>query len=130
MNIQTLNASGRLDPSALKDFVVSALDNDKALDIETIDLKDKSALADYMVVASGTSTRQVIAMADKIKDRLSAYGYKSIKLEGVNEGNWVIVDAGDIVIHLFRPEVRDFYQIEKMWQVPVNTPSAGEYISA
>lgn len=118
LTILTSTVSGRLDPSALKDFVVSALDNDKALDIEIIELKDQSALADYMIVASGTSSRQVIALADKLKDRLNVYGYKDIKLEGLNEGNWVILDAGDIVVHLFRPEVRDFYQIEKMWRVP------------
>lgn len=122
--------SGRLDPSALKDLIVSALDNDKALDIEIIELKDQSALADYMVVASGTSSRQVVALADKLKDRLNAYGYKDLKIEGVNEGNWVILDAGDIVVHLFRPEVRDFYQIEKMWRIPVANMSSEGYRTA
>ncbi|MEM6781090.1 MAG: ribosome silencing factor [Pseudomonadota bacterium] len=117
--ILTSTVSGRLDPSALKDLIVSDLDNDKALDIEIIELKDQSAIADYMVIASGTSSRQVISLANKLKDKLNARGYQDIRLEGVTDGNWVILDAGDIVVHLFRPEVRDFYQIEKMWRVPV-----------
>ena len=100
------------------------------MDIETIDLKDQSALADYMIVASGTSSRQVIALADKLRDRLSGYGYKDIRVEGQNDGNWVIVDAGDIIIHLFRPEVRDFYQIEKMWRVPVADAQSGSSLMA
>ena len=118
LTIHTQPNSGRLDPTTMRDLIVSSLDNDKALDIETIDLDNQSALADYMIVASGTSSRQVIALADKVKRKLEALGCKGMKIEGLNDGNWVVLDAGDIIVHLFRPEVRDFYQIEKMWAMP------------
>lgn len=71
-----------------------------------------------MIVASGTSSRQVIAMAEKLKERLHGRQIKNVRLEGADQGNWVIVDAGDVIVHLFRPEVRDFYNIEKMWNIP------------
>lgn len=125
--LQTQDFSQVLEPAALKDFIVSALDNDKAFDIETINLQNQSVLADYMIVASGTSSRQVSALASKLKDRLEIGGIKGIKLEGMDDGNWVILDAGDVIVHIFRPEVRDFYQIEKMWKMPMTaaviTPS-------
>ncbi len=91
------------------------MDADKALDIITIDLHDNTALADYMIIASGTSSTHVRALADRLKDRLSLKGVKNIRLEGVAQSDWVVVDAGDIIIHIFRPEVRDFYNMEKMW---------------
>lgn len=100
---------------SLKNFVEQSLDADKAEDICVIKMDDQSALADYMIVASGTSSRHVLAMASKIKDRLAAGGYKNIRLEGAEQGDWVILDLGDVLIHLFRPEVRMFYNIEKMW---------------
>lgn len=112
---------GQLDLSTLKDLVVQSLDDDKALDVEVIDLADQqnglenSALADYIVVASGTSSTHVKSMADRLKDRLNVRGLKDIRLEGGAQGDWVVMDAGDIVVHLFRPEVREFYDIEKMW---------------
>ena len=101
--------------SQLKDLIEKSLDDDKALDIQTIDIRGQSSIADYIIVASGTSTTQVKGMANKLKDRLNARGYKNIRMEGAAQGDWVIVDAGDAVIHLFRPEVREFYNIEKMW---------------
>jgi ribosome-associated protein len=91
------------------------LDADKALDIVTIDLKDNAGLADYMIVASGTSSRHVQAMAEKLRDRLSIRGHKSIKVEGIGQSDWVAIDLGDVIVHLFRPEVREFYNIERMW---------------
>ena len=103
--------------SNLKELVVKSLDDDKALDIEVIDINGQSAIADYIVVASGTSTTQVKALADRLRDRLNARGYKNIRIEGAQQGDWVILDAGDIVVHLFRPEVREFYNIEKMWSM-------------
>lgn len=109
---------GRPEPSALKDLAVQSLDADKAVDIETIDLSGQSALADFMIIASGTSSRQIVAMAEKLKERLHARGIGEIRTEGLAQGDWVIVDAGDIIVHLFRPEVRDFYNIEKMWRMP------------
>lgn len=99
----------------LKSFVEQSLDADKAENICTIKMDDQSALADYMVIASGTSSRHVLALASKIKDRLAASGYKHVTIEGAEQGDWVILDMGDIIVHLFRPEVRTFYNIEKMW---------------
>jgi len=112
----------------MKDLIVSSLDDDKALNIEVIDLSGQSALADYIVVASGTSSRQIVRMAEKLEERLNARGHKGIRTEGVAQANWVVVDAGDIIVHLFRPEVREFYNIEKMWSVPnpaENTKNGG-----
>ncbi len=115
--ILTDNPRGLQDASALKDLVVKSLDDDKALDIEVIDLTGQSALADYMVVASGTSSRQIVAMSEKLSERLAARGHRHFRTEGTTEGNWVVCDAGDIIIHLFRPEVRAFYNIEEMWRM-------------
>lgn len=103
--------------STLKDLVVKSLDDDKALDIEVINIGGQSSLADYIVVASGTSSTQIKSMANKLKDRLSVRGIKGARVEGADQGDWVVLDAGDIVVHLFRPEVREFYNIEKMWSV-------------
>ena len=113
-----METHARLDPGTLKNLILRSLDDDKALNITDIDLDDQVGLADAIIVASGTSSRQIIAMAQKLRDRLSARGLKGIKVEGLDQGNWVIVDTGDIVVHLFRPEVREFYNIEKMWQMP------------
>ena len=109
--------------SEFKDFVTKSLDDDKALDIKIIDLTNQSAIADYLVIASGTSSAHVKGMADKLKDRLNGRGLKNIKTEGGTTGDWVVLDAGDIVVHLFRPEVREFYNIEKMWNMGTPPPS-------
>ncbi len=102
------------DPE-LREFLTKALDEDKAIDIVTIDLAGKTALADYMIIATGTSSRHVSSMAQKIKERMKEkYGTIS-KIEGADSGDWVIVDAGDAIIHLFRPEIREFYNLEKLW---------------
>ena len=95
--------------------VLASLEDDKAEDIVTIDLRGRSSMADAMVVCSGRSTRQVTAIADKLIERLKAQGV-SARTEGKEAGDWVLIDAGDVVVHVFRPEVRDFYQLEKMWQ--------------
>lgn len=99
----------------MKTLIESSLDADKADDIVTIELKDGSAIADYMVIASGTSSRHVSAMASKLKERLHARGIKNVRIEGDNQGDWILIDAGDVIVHLFRPEVREFYSLEKMW---------------
>lgn len=91
------------------------MDADKATDISVIELDKNSAIADYMIVASGTSSRHVMAMADRLRDRLSVRGVKGIRIEGMERSDWVVLDAGDIIVHLFRPEVREFYNIERMW---------------
>ncbi len=106
--------------TAFKNLIVSSLDADKGADIQVIDLSGQSALADYIIVASGTSSRHIVSMAEKLRERLEARGTKDIRIEGLGQANWVVVDAGDVIIHLFRPEVREFYNIEKMWSVPTN----------
>ena len=100
-------------------LVLASLDEDKAEDVVTIDLAGKSEMADQMIVCSGRSSRQVSAISEKLADRIKKEtGYIS-KLEGKGPGDWVLVDAGDVVVHVFRPEVREFYQLEKMWQAGV-----------
>lgn len=103
----------------MKTLIAHSLDADKADNIETIDLRGQTAIADFMVIASGTSSRHVATLATKLADRLRAQGVKDIRIEGQNTGNWVIVDTGDVIVHIFRPEVREFYNIEKMWRTPV-----------
>ena len=90
------------------------LDADKAEDILAIDLRGKSSMADHIVIATGTSTRQVAAMAEHLVEKLKANRYR-VAMEGMPQADWVLVDAGDIVIHLFRPEVRSYYNLERMW---------------
>jgi ribosome-associated protein len=98
----------------LVDLVVGKLDDDKAEDIVVVDLRGKSSIADHMVIASGASTRQVAAMADHIARALKDAG-QPVTVEGLTQGDWVLIDGGDIIVHLFRPEVREFYNLEKMW---------------
>lgn len=100
---------------ALLDFIITSLDDDKAEDVVSIDLRGKSEIADYMVVCSGRSSRQVAAIAEKLADRLKQEFSRNSKIEGKGQGDWVLIDAGDVIIHVFRPEVREFYQLEKMW---------------
>ena len=99
----------------MKTLIQQSLDADKAIDITTIDLDDQTGLADYMIIASGTSSRHVAAMAEKLKDKLSMLQIKNVKIEGLSQADWVVIDAGDIIVHLFRPEVREFYNMERMW---------------
>jgi ribosome-associated protein len=121
--LKTYN-NGPQSPEMLKALIENSLDADKAEDITTLDLRDQTAIADYMIVASGRSSRQVVALAQKLEERLSALGLKNVTIEGAEEGNWVVVDAGDIMVHLFRPEVREFYNIEKLWQLPAGMMEA------
>nr|WP_261331856.1 ribosome silencing factor [Maritalea mobilis] len=95
--------------------VLTSLDDDKAEDIVQIDLRGKSSIADFMVIASGRSSRQVAAISEKLVDRLKQEMGLICKVEGKDAGDWVLIDAGDVLVHVFRPEVRDFYQLEKMW---------------
>ena len=103
------------DTDALLALVRRSLDDDKAEDVVVIDLKGKSAFADYMVIASGRSNRQVVAIAEHLADRLKQAGQGHRPVEGKQTGDWVLVDGGDIVVHIFRPEPRAFYALEKMW---------------
>jgi ribosome-associated protein len=100
---------------ALLAAVVASLEDDKAEDIVTIDLQGRSEMADFMVICSGRSTRQVAAISDKLTDRLKQDHDLICKSEGKETGDWVLIDAGDVIVHVFRPEVREFYQLEKMW---------------
>jgi ribosome-associated protein len=103
--------------SALEDLILARLDDDKAQDVVFIDLKGKSAVADGLVVASGRSHRHVGAMADHILRALKEQGYGRARVEGLPHCDWVLIDTGDVIVHLFRPEVRSFYNIEKIWSV-------------
>jgi ribosome-associated protein len=96
-------------------LVEKSLDADKAEDIVTVDLAGKSAIADYMVIATGRNTRQLAAMAHHVAEKLAKAGAKPIGIEGISQGDWVLVDGNDIIIHLFRPDVRKLYSLEKMW---------------
>jgi ribosome-associated protein len=95
--------------------VLASLDDDKAEDIVQIDLRGRSDMADHMVICSGRSSRQVGAIAEKLADRLKQEFGLSSKMEGRETGDWVLIDTGDVIVHVFRPEVREFYQLEKMW---------------
>ncbi|WP_411352036.1 ribosome silencing factor [Leisingera aquaemixtae] len=99
----------------LLERVLSSLSDDKAEDVVQIDLRGKTSIGDYMVLASGRSTRQVAAMSEKLMDRLKQEFRINCKVEGKDTGDWVLIDTGDVIVHLFRPEVREFYQLEKMW---------------
>ena len=100
----------------LLDRILTSLKNDKAEDIVQIDLRGKSSIGDYMIIASGRSSRQVTAISEKLVDNIKKDFGRSSKVEGKNTGDWVLIDTGDVIVHVFRPEVREFYQLEKMWQ--------------
>jgi ribosome-associated protein len=104
-------------PGALEALILKRLDDDKAQDVIFIDLKDKSSVADSLIVASGRSNRHVSALADHLQRTLKDEGYGRCRVEGLPHCDWVLIDAGDVIIHLFRPEVRAFYNIEKIWSV-------------
>ena len=107
--------SGPEAAASYKDLVVNSLEDDKAQAISVIDLAGKSTLADYMVIASGTSARHLSAMSDHLVERLKAGGATKAVVDGKDQGDWVLIDAGDVIVHLFRPEVREFYNLEKLW---------------
>ena len=97
-------------------MVLTSLEDSKGEEIASIDITGKSALADYMVVATGRSARHVAAIADRLVDDLKEAGGGNVRVEGLPAGDWVLIDAGDIIVHVFRPEVRAFYNLEKMWR--------------
>lgn len=100
-------------------LVETSLGDDKADSVVIIDLAGKTSLTDYMVIASGTSARHVGGMASNLRDKIKQSGIKNVTTEGDGQCDWVLIDAGDVIIHLFRPEVREFYNLEKMWVVPL-----------
>jgi ribosome-associated protein len=98
--------------------VLVSLEDSKAEDIVSIDIAGKSALGDFMVVVTGRSSRHVMAIADHLLTDLKDEGYGSARVEGQEAGDWILIDTGDIIVHVFRPEIREFYNIEKMWAAP------------
>ncbi len=104
--------------------ILAQLDDDQALDVITISLAGKSTIADYLVIASGRSARQVAAMAGKLDERLRRDFARAPRIEGLPAADWVLLDVGDIIVHLFRPEVRSFYALEKMWALEPGEPGA------
>jgi ribosome-associated protein len=107
--------SGLAAPTSLAQLLVSALEDAKAEDIVSIDLAGKTSLGDYMIVASGRSQRHVGAIADQLIDKMKEAGVRDNRVEGMPLCDWVLIDAGDVIVHIFRPEARAFYNIEKMW---------------
>ena len=105
--------------SDLKEIVITTLDLNKAEDIVTIDLKDKSSMADYMIIASGTSSRHIQSLSEQVLEKLKDNGIKDSKIEGKESGEWKLVDGIDLIVHIFHPEKRKFYDLEKMWSEPV-----------
>ncbi len=104
--------------SNLLNLILTSLEDDKAEDVVTINLAGKSEIADHMIVASGRSSRQVSAISEKLADRVKQATGRPVHLEGKDTGDWVLLDCGDAIVHVFRPEVREFYQLERMWQSP------------
>ena len=111
-----VTATQAADP-ALLDRIRASLEDDKAEDIVTIDMGGRSSLADAIVVASGRSSRHVASIAEHLARRLKDAGYGTRPVNGAQQGDWVLVDAGDVIVHIFRPEVRDYYNLESMWSV-------------
>lgn len=110
---------------SVHELILDQLDEDQAQDLVTIPLEGKSSIADHMVIASGRSTRQVAAMATKLAERLKKQGHGTPRIEGLPAADWVLIDAGDVVVHLFRPEVRSFYNLERMWGFGHDPVAAG-----
>jgi ribosome-associated protein len=125
LNIQAAAAKNSTSPTKKSEFkessdtllkcIINSLSENKAEDITTIDLRGRTSIGDFMVVASGRSTRQVSSISQKLVDILKTDLGRLSKVEGKDAGDWVLIDTGDIIVHVFRPEVREFYQIEKMW---------------
>jgi ribosome-associated protein len=110
---------------SIHELILDQLDEDQAQELVTIPLEGKSSIADHMVIASGRSTRQVAAMATKLAERLKKAGHGTPRIEGLPAADWVLIDAGDVVVHLFRPEVRSFYNLERMWGFGDDAVAAG-----
>ena len=101
--------------SDLKQIVINTLDINKAQDIVSIDLKDKSSMADFMIIASGTSSRHIQALSEQVLEKLKDNGVNECKIEGKESSEWKLVDGIDLIVHIFHPEKRKFYELEKMW---------------
>ncbi len=102
-------------PEQVLQAVLASVEDDKAENVVEVDLRGRSDVADYMVICSGRSSRQVASIAEKLADRMKVAFGLQVKMEGKETGDWVLIDASDVIVHVFRPEVREFYQLEKMW---------------
>lgn len=111
---QTKKPAAPKEPK-IQEYIQSCLEDGKARDIVSIDLKGKTALADYMLIATGTSGRHIAALAENVREKVSKKFRVKARMEGQENGDWVILDAGDVIVHLFREEVRSFYNLEKLW---------------
>jgi ribosome-associated protein len=114
-HLSPANATATDTVDALHKMILTLLDDDQAVETVSIPLAGKSSIADHMVIASGKSTRQVASMANKLAQKIKETTGRSARIEGLQTADWVLIDAGDIIIHLFRPEVRSFYNLERMW---------------
>ena len=112
------------ETEALHRMVLASLDDDQAVETVSIPLAGKSSIADYMVIASGRSSRQVASMAQKLAERVKAEFGRPSRIEGLPTADWVLIDTGDVIVHLFRPEVRTFYNLERMWAFGDTAPAA------
>jgi len=115
-NPQAVRPADPAEVDALHRLIMASLEDDQAEDVITIPLAGKSTIADHMVIASGRSTRQVASMANKLAEKIKAEFKRSVRIEGLQTADWVLIDANDVIVHLFRPEVRTFYNLERMWQ--------------
>jgi len=107
--------TGELAPEALRDLITKALDDGKAEDIRVLDVRDLTTITDYMVIASGRSQRQVRSLKDRVLEAAREKNVRPLGVEGENAGEWVLIDFGDVIVHTMRPETRDHYQLEKLW---------------
>jgi ribosome-associated protein len=116
--------AGDQEVQALHELVMRSLDDDQAVDVISIPLSGKSSIADHMVIASGRSTRQVASMAQKLTQKIKQELGRNVRIEGLPIADWVLIDADDVIVHLFRPEVRSFYNLERMWAFEESTAAA------
>ncbi len=117
------SAAGAPSSQSILDTVLATLDDHKAEDTVSIDLQGKTSIADHMVISSGRSQRQVAALADYVITSLKDRGLKALSIQGLEQADWVLIDAGDVIVHLFRPEVRSFYALDKMWATDLDEAS-------
>lgn len=108
--------TAELDPEALRDLLRNSLDDGKAEDIRVLDVRGLTSITDYMIIASGRSARQVTALKDRVLEAAREHDMRPLGVEGENVGDWVLIDFGDVIVHTMRPETRDHYQLEKLWE--------------
>lgn len=116
--------TAELDPEALRDLLTNSLDDGKAEDIRVLDVRGLTSITDYMIVASGRSARQVKALKDRVLEAARDQNMRPLGVEGENVGDWVLIDFGDVIVHTMRPETRDHYQLEKLWERADAAPAA------